>query len=136
MKKGFTVPEKSQEGYLSCGVPGSVAGLLLALERYGTLNRDKNLRPAIELAVKGMKVSTSITDDLKSSLARITRYKSTCRVFLKGGEPYRAGDTLFQLDLAATLKRIVLQWKRWFLQRITADLIIAEMQTWEWIDFV
>ncbi len=126
--KGNYLPEKSQEGYLSCGVPGSVAGLLLALERYGTLNRDKILQPAIELAEKGIKVSGTFADDIKSSLSRFTRYKSTCRIFLKSGKPYRSGDTLFQRDLAATLKRIVCNGRDGFYKGTTADLIVAEMQ--------
>ncbi len=126
--KGNYLPEKSQQGYLSCGVPGSVAGLLLALERYGTLKREKVLQPAIELAEKGMKVSRSLAHDLKSSLPRFMPYKSTCRVFLKGGKPYQPGDTLFQPDLAATLKRIVSGGTDGFYKGKTADLIAAEMQ--------
>ena len=126
--KGNYLPQKSREGYLSCGVPGSVAGLLLALERYGTLNREKILQPAINLAEEGMKVSGPFAHDLKSALSRFAQYKSTYRVFLKDGKPYRPGDTLFQPDLAATLKRIASKGRDGFYKGTTADLIVAEMQ--------
>lgn len=127
-EKGNYLPAKSQEGYLSCGVPGSVAGLLFALERYGTLGRKKVLQPVIKLAEKGFMISKPFAHDLDNALARFGYHKSLCRIFSKNGKSLKTGDLLLQLDLAGTLERIAQNGSDGFYKGKTADLIVAEMQ--------
>jgi len=127
-QNGHFVPEGSQEGYLSSGVPGSVAGLLYALETYGTLNRKTVLQPAIDLARKGFRINGELAEDLRADLKVLSRFPSSMKIFTKGGIPYEEGDLLVQKDLAETLKRIQQYGRDGFYKGKTADLIVAEMQ--------
>lgn len=126
--KGDFVSAKSQEGYLSCGVPGSVAGLLYALEHYGTLGRKKVMQPAIDLAARGFRVSHELADGLKGEMRDFLKYASTRKVFTKNGQPIVEGDLFLQRDLAQTLQRIQKRGKDGFYKGKTADLIVAEMK--------
>lgn len=125
--KGNYAPEKSQEGYLACGVPGSVAGMLLAHKKFGTLSRAQVLQPAIELAMKGFRVSAPFARDLNSALKNYGKYPAT-RIFCShNGKPYKESDTFIQPDLAKTLKRIAKEGRNGFYKGETAKLIVAEM---------
>ena len=125
--KGNYVPERSQVGYLACGVPGSVAGMLLAHEKFGKLRREQVLRPAIELALNGFNVSASFARDLSSALKNFGNFPATRKACSLHGNPYKEGDTFIQLDLAETLKRIAKEGRNGFYKGKTAMLIVAEM---------
>jgi gamma-glutamyltranspeptidase/glutathione hydrolase len=127
-EKGNFLQAKSREGYLSCGVPGSVAGLLLALERYGTMDRDKILRPAIELARKGFAISEPFARDLRTEFDRLSKYISTRRIFAEHGKPFQSGELFVQHDLASTLERIAREGKEGFYKGKTSELMVAEMR--------
>ncbi len=126
--KGNYQSAKSREGYLSCGVPGSVAGLLFAVERYGTMGRKKILQPAIDLAEKGFVISKPFARDLKAQTDRFSQYSSSRRVFTKHGKPFTAGETFVQRDLASTMKCIVSDGMDGFYKGRIAELIVAEMR--------
>jgi gamma-glutamyltranspeptidase/glutathione hydrolase len=125
--RGNFVPERSQEGYLACGVPGSVAGMLLALEKFGALSRAQVLQPAIELAMKGFRVSAPFARDLNSALKYFGKYPATRMFCSLDGKPYKEGDIFIQLDLAKTLKRIAKEGLDGFYKGETAKFIVAEM---------
>ncbi len=127
-ENGNFVPEKSQIGYLSIGVPGSVAGLLLALEKYGTMSRKEVLKPAIKLAEKGFIVNEGLANAFKNAFEYFKRFPSTMKYFSKNGEPYKAGDKLVQKDLAKVLKLIRNKGRDGFYKGKVADLIVAEMK--------
>jgi gamma-glutamyltranspeptidase/glutathione hydrolase len=127
-EKGNFVPEKSQDGYLASGVPGSVAGLLHALEHYGSLDRRKVMQPAMDLASKGFRLSHEFTDELKSELKTLNKYPSTRKAFTNNGMPLEEGIVFVQKDLARTLQRIRKLGKNGFYTGRTADLIVAEMK--------
>ncbi len=127
-EESIFVPEKSQEGYLAAGVPGSVAGLMYALEHFGSLDRRKVMQPAIDLAAKGFRLSHEFTDELKSELKTLNKYPSTKKVFTKDGQPLEEGIVFVQKDLARTLQRIQRLGKSGFYTGRTADLIVAEMK--------
>ena len=127
-EKGNFVPEKSQDGYLASGVPGSVAGLTYALEHYGSVDRRKVMQPAIDLAAKGFRLGHEFTDELKSELRMLNRYPSTRKVFTNDGKPLEEGFVFVQKDLARTLQRIQKFGKNGFYTGQTADLIVAEMK--------
>jgi gamma-glutamyltranspeptidase/glutathione hydrolase len=127
-ENGHFVPERSQEGYLSSGVPGSVAGLLHALAKYGTMDRKTVLQPAIDLARKGFRVNAELAEDLRADLKILSHYPSSMKSFTKDGTPYEEGDLLVQKDLAETLRRIQRSGRDGFYKGKTADLIVAEMR--------
>jgi gamma-glutamyltranspeptidase/glutathione hydrolase len=122
------VPERSQIGHLSVGVPGSVAGLLLALEKYGTMSRKEVLNPAIKLAEKGFIVNEGLANAFKNAFEHFKKFPSTMKYFSKDGEPYKAGDRLIQKDLAKVLKLIRDKGRDGFYKGKVADLIVAEMK--------
>lgn len=127
-ENGNVLPDKSQEGHLSAGVPGSVAGLLYALEKYGTLSRDDVLDPAINLAENGFEIEDRFAESLNSNYSLFRKYPSTKKVFTKNGLNYNKGELFVQKDLANTLKLIKIHGKDGFYAGITADLIEKEMQ--------
>lgn len=113
----------------SAGVPGTVAGLLYALEHYGSMSLSQVLAPAIKLAAEGFKVNHDLSDSLKLNSERLQQHKSTRDYFFKKNlQSYLAGDILIQADLAATLSRIKKQGKAGFYEGITAELIVNQMQ--------
>ena len=114
----------AQYSRLSAGVPGTVMGLLDALEQYGTMSRSEVLRPAIRLASEGFPVSYALASSLESNRETFAADESSIAYFLDR----QAGDLLIQSDLAATLSRIEAEGADGFYTGETADLIVAEMQ--------
>ncbi|MGA0805553.1 MAG: gamma-glutamyltransferase [Pseudohongiellaceae bacterium] len=112
----------------SSGVPGSVAGLLDALERYGTMSREQVLAPAIRLAEEGFVLNADIAGQFAENMAAFRQYPASLAVFSRDGVPFTAGDLWRQPDLAATLKRISAAGRDGFYKGETAGLIVAEMQ--------
>jgi gamma-glutamyltranspeptidase/glutathione hydrolase len=107
---GEADPTKSRYSGLAVGVPGTVAGMALALERHGTISLAEALAPAIELAEKGIVVTPDLAQSLRAASARLHKWPSSAKVFYKdGGAPYEAGETLMQRDLAASLRLIAEQ---------------------------
>lgn len=110
------------------GTPGSVAGLLNALERFGTMTRQEVMAPAIELAEKGFILNEDLAQQFSDNLDSFRMYPASLANFSKNGEPYQAGDLWVQADLAQTLKLISEQGRDGFYRGRTAELIVAEMQ--------
>ena len=107
---GEADPEKSRYSGLAVGVPGTVAGLALALERYGTLTLAETLAPAIALAEDGITVSPDLADSLKAAAKRMQKWPASAAIFYKaGGTPYEPGERLAQADLARSLRLIAEQ---------------------------
>jgi gamma-glutamyltranspeptidase/glutathione hydrolase len=122
------VTDASWVGHLAAGVPGSVAGMEAAHERYGTLPWDRLLAPAIRLARDGFVVESRHHDDLSWGRERLSRFPSTAAAFLPGGEAPREGSTFRQPDLARTLEAISTQGADGFYRGWVADSIAAEME--------
>jgi gamma-glutamyltranspeptidase/glutathione hydrolase len=93
-------------GYRSVAVPGTVAGLELALKSYGTLKLADVMEPAIRLAETGFPVSENLAHEFTEERKSLEKFHFSRHIFLNDGKMLRAGDTLKQLELAATLKRI------------------------------
>lgn len=112
----------------SAGVPGTVAGLLYALEKYGTLSREQVLAPAIALAANGIPVSFALYFELGASAERLRQNPAAARVFFKAdGSSYDMGDTWRQPDLAWTLGRISTHGADDFYRGEVAQRIATEM---------
>jgi gamma-glutamyltranspeptidase / glutathione hydrolase len=127
-EQGEADPEKSRYSGLAVGVPGTVAGMALALERYGTISLADALAPAIELAEQGIPVSEDTSDSLKALSDRIAKWPSSAKIFYKEGKtPYEPGETLVQTDLAQSLRRIAERGPDAFYDGPIAEMIVAEV---------
>ena len=106
--QGNADPEKSRDSALSIGVPGTVAGLALAHEKYGSgkFTLADLIAPAIDLAEKGFQVEDDLADSLPQVAERLKRWPATTTIFFNGDRPMQEGDRLIQLDLADTLRAI------------------------------
>lgn len=116
--------DKSRNSALGIGVPGTVAGLALALEKYGSGNFTlaQIIKPAIELARNGFVVSDDMADTLPDMYSRMARWPNSAKTFSRAdGTPLHDGDRLIQPDLAATLTVIAEQGPRGFYQGPVAE---------------
>lgn len=113
----------------SSGVPGTVAGLLYAHEKYGVLSLREVLKPAIKLARHGFPVTPDLADSLRSRYDRLRKHETTKGYFYKpNGGFYVPGDQFSQPDLGATLARIGAYGVDDFYRGKTAKLIVDQMQ--------
>src|SRR3984893_4095311 len=119
--------EASVIGYKSVAVPGTVAGLELALKTYGTMKLADVMAPAIRLAENGFAVSEKLERELREEKAGLERFPMSRRIFLNDGKMLKAGDTLKQPELASTLKRIAQKGAEEFYRGETARMIAADM---------
>jgi len=125
---GEVEPEKSRYSYLSVGVPGTVAGLTMALEKYGTISLERALQPAIALAEQGFPVSEDLHNSLVRSQERMQVSPASMAIFYKpGGVPYEVGEILVQKDLAKSLRLIATEGAQAFYQGEIAEAIAADM---------
>jgi gamma-glutamyltranspeptidase/glutathione hydrolase len=125
---GNAVAERSRFSYQAVGVPGSVAGLALAAEKYGTLPLATLMAPAIELARDGMPVSVDLSESLKGLQKRFQPWPESMKIFFKEGDaPYEAGEILVQTDLAESLQLIADTGPEAFYQGAIAEKIAADM---------
>ena len=120
--------EGSVIGYKSVAVPGTVAGLELALKTYGTMNLAEVMEPAIRLAENGFAVSEKLARQLQEEKGNLEKFRVSRRIFLNDGKMWKAGDTLKQPELAATLKRIAKNGAAEFYGGETARMIAADME--------
>ncbi len=126
---GDVVPERSRFSHLAAGVPGTVAGLAMALEHYGTIDLPTALAPAIRLASEGFIVPARFTNGLESARERLQRWPASMATFYKeDGSAYQPGERFRQPQLAATLQRIANQGVAGFYEGETARLIVEEME--------
>ena len=126
---GNADPAKSRFSHLAAGIPGTVAGLHLAHQKYGRLPWKRLLQPAIDLARGGMLVSYDLAGLLKARQSRMCRNEATCGYFYKaGGEPYEPGERLIQADLADSLQAIADDGPDAFYRGAIAAKIAADMR--------
>jgi len=128
---GDADPRKSRDSGLAVGVPGTVAGLALALERFGSgkFTLAELIAPALALARDGVPIEDDLLDSLLLAQRRLARFPTSARIFLKNdGAPPGAGDRLIQPDLAATLEAIARDGARAFYRGPIADEIVAAVR--------
>jgi len=122
---------KSLDSALGIGVPGSVAGLSLALEKYGSgkFTLAELLKPAIALANDGIKITDDIADTLDEGHERLARWPASAK-FLSNpnGTPLHEGDILVQKDLGQTLTAIAEQGPRGFYQGPVAEKLVKAIR--------
>lgn len=121
--------QKSRFTGLATGVPGTVAGMQLVLEQYGTMSLADVLQPAIGLARDGIVVTADLADSLKGLEKRLKAWPTSEAIFYKeGGAFFEPGDRLIQTDLAATLQRIADEGPDGFYKGQTAQGIVDAVQ--------
>ncbi|MEC9015884.1 MAG: gamma-glutamyltransferase [Gemmatimonadota bacterium] len=120
--------DKSVIGHLAAGVPGSVAGMWEAHQRFGLIDWEDLVSPAVELA-NGFEVKERFLGSLSSTMVEsLLDFPASAAQFLpRDGQPPLVGDTLRQPHLATTLGRIRDGGPDGFYKGETADLIVAEM---------
>jgi gamma-glutamyltranspeptidase/glutathione hydrolase len=104
---GAVDARRARFSHLSAGVPGTVAGLALAADRYGTWPLARLVAPAIALAESGIEADRELAETLNARAERFRAWPASAAVFLKqDGTPWQAGDRLRQPDLAWSLRQI------------------------------
>ena len=127
-KKGDFDSSMSQENATSSGVPGSVAGLIYALKKYGTMSLKDVITPAIQLAENGFILSHASVQSIESEGNALRKFESTRKIFYKNEIPYKAGDLFIQKDLAKTLSSIRDNGIDGFYKGEVASLIVKQMK--------
>jgi gamma-glutamyltranspeptidase/glutathione hydrolase len=127
-EKGEYIKESSTYGHRAAGVPGTVAGLAFALEKYGTMKWAEVAEPARQLAANGFPVWYQLERSLQGASQQLARHPETRRIFLRDGRPYETGEIFKQPELAATFERLIKHGPREFYEGKTAELIEASMR--------
>jgi gamma-glutamyltranspeptidase/glutathione hydrolase len=129
--QGNADPQKSRDSALAIGVPGTVAGLALAAQKYGSgkFTLADLIKPAIALARDGIAVADDTADSLPVDLPRIVRWPSSAQIFARAdGGALAPGDRLVQTDLANTLTAIAQNGPQAFYNGDVAQKIAAAVR--------
>lgn len=122
--EGNADSELSRYSGAASGVPGTVAGMKMVLDQYGSMTWADVIAPATKLAEEGITVTPDLADSLEAMKERLTKYPSAAKIFYKeGGELYRPGDRFVQADLAKTLKTIAAEGPDGFYKGPVAEAI-------------
>ncbi len=124
---GNPIVDKSLDGQLAAGVPGSVAGMAEAHQKYGHLKWEDLLSPAVRLAVGGFKLTARQAKEFNGLQKRLKKLNPLGTALLKE-TAWIEGDVLVQTELANTLKQIKEKGRNGFYEGAVADSIVAEMQ--------
>ena len=127
-EEGHLIENLSTVGYLASGVPGSVAGLFRAWEKFGSLPWAEVVRPAQQLAGEGFSLSETFSRSLEDHSELLSLFPESRRIFLRNGEFYRQGDCFQQPELAHTLELIARRGAKAFYQGEVAGQIVEDMR--------
>lgn len=131
-KDGKVIGNKKVEGGKAAGIPGEVAGLLYALEKYGTMSREEVMRPAVNLAKNGFIVTPTLSADIKNQFDMMEKYPETGKVFLtEEGFPYEVGDKFVNEDMAKTLEIIIEKGREGFYKGEVAEAIVNSLNKYD-----
>lgn len=123
-RQGNVIKDLSTKGYLGVAVPGTIKGLNYALDKYGTMTRDRVITPAIKLATEGYTLQQGDVDIFAAGKDRLTE-KETAKIFLDPkGNVRKVGEVLQQPELAATLQQLIPEGDA-FYQGDIAEKIVA-----------
>ncbi|MBE0406451.1 gamma-glutamyltransferase [Psychrobacter sp. AOP22-C1-22] len=124
-EEGNAVSDLSRYHGLAIGVPGTVAGLLKALEDHGTMSRGQVMAPAIALAEDGIEVTAGLSESLEALSDRLQKWPSTKKIFFKAdGSAYQPGERLKQPELAKSLKLVAAKGADGFYKGETAKKLV------------
>src|SRR5690606_30089621 len=126
---GNPITEKSTEGHLAAGVPGTVAGMEELHKKYGKLKWADVVEPAYQLALKGFKITKMQAGELNRLKAKFQKFNPLGAAFIKEGDtPWTPEELLVQPELANTMRLIRDNGRAGFYEGEVADHIVAEMK--------
>lgn len=125
---GDPISEKSKEGHLAAGVPGTVAGMVELHKKYGKLKWADLVEPAYQLAINGFKITQQQAGELNRLKSKFQQFNPLGTVFVKTEGEWVAGDLLVQNELANTLKLIRDKGRAGFYEGEVANYIVEEMK--------
>ena len=133
IQDGKLIPDASTLGYRSIAVPGTIAGLELALKTHGTMKLAQVMAPAIQLAKNGFPITEKLVREFDEEKSGLEQFSVSKRIFLTNGRnknlAYTVGDIFRQPELAATLQRIAKNGAADFYRGKTARMLVADMQS-------
>ncbi|MDA4131159.1 MAG: gamma-glutamyltransferase, partial [Thaumarchaeota archaeon] len=115
-------------GHLAIAVPGTINGLSLVLEKYGTMGMDEALKPGIELAAKGTTVTKTLKRATDSNLAKLRRFPRSDKTFLRDGNSPEIGTVVKFPELSKTYEKIAQRGVDEFYKGDTAQRILEEIE--------
>lgn len=128
-ENGDAVQKLSREHGLAVGVPGTVMGMSLALEKYGTMSLAQVTAPAIKMAQEGFSVTPDLAQSLAGLKRRMAQWPTTAAIFYKNdSSDYQVGDILKQPELAHSLRLIAEKGAKGFYEGETAVKIVNAVQ--------
>src|SRR6202790_5928 len=127
IQDGKLIPDASTLGYRSIAVPGTVAGLELAVKTPGTMKLSQVMAPAIHLAKDGFPITEKLVREFDEEKPGLEKFSVSKRIFLNN--TYKVGDMFRQPELAATLQRIAKNGAADFYRGKTARMLVADMQS-------
>jgi len=125
-ENGNPIDGMSRLGASASGIPGSVAGMFSTLP-FAKMTMKQLLQPAYELAANGFVITESEARSLNAERKNFLTHSAQSSAFTRK-ENWKAGDTLYQPELAATILRIQQKGKAGFYEGETAELIVKEMK--------
>ncbi len=125
-ENGVYLSEKSKVGSLAVGVPGSIAGIFAVHEKLGSLPMEEILKPVIQLAYRGFAVTEKQAERFSHYRAVFEEVNQEASLFTK---VYRAGDTIKNTALGATLSRISKNGRAEFYRGETGKKLVAYMRS-------
>lgn len=124
-ENGDAVEKLSREHGLAVGVPGTVMGMSLALEKYGTMTLAQVTAPAIKMAQEGINITPDLAQSLAGLKRRMAQWPTTAAIFYKAdGSDYQVDDILKQPELAHSLSLIAEKGTKGFYEGETATKLI------------
>nr|MDP9148258.1 gamma-glutamyltransferase [Acidobacteriota bacterium] len=128
IRDGQLIPDASTLGSKSIAVPGTVAGLELALKTHGTMKLADVLAPAIRLAKDGFPVSEKLAREFEEEKSGLQQFAVSKHIFLHDGRLYKVGEIFREPELAATLQRVAENGAADFYRGETSRMLVADMQ--------
>lgn len=125
--KGAVLPKKSTQGHLAVGVPGTVDGMIQAHQKFGKLDWQKLVQPAIELAEKGFAITENQAKDFNDLKELFMQFNPDGAALIRHDRAWAKGDKLVQTELAQTLRLIRDKGRAGFYEGRTAELLVNEM---------
>lgn len=127
-ENGNYVRYENMVGGPSIAVPGEIKGLLYALEKYGTMDREEIIQPSIDLAKNGFHVGPAFSETLKDYYDIYSQNSESLKIFYNDGLPYETGDLYKNEDLAKTLEKISKEGDKVFYEGEIAEAIVKSAQ--------
>ncbi len=126
--EGKVVDNEITVGHKAVAIPGTLAGLTLALKQHGTMSLKEVMAPSIRIAEEGYPVSKTLNGMMKDNFDKISKFPAAASVYLKDGLPYEVGDKLVLRDLAKSYRLIAEKGLDVFYKGEIADAIEKEMK--------